>query len=84
MGQPQRKLNMYDPAVFCIRIQGELDEAWSRYFGARSVTVEVDKSGAPVTNVVTEPVDQAALVGLINYLNGCCLPVMSVECLLME
>ncbi len=83
-GQHRQKLNMYEPAVFTIRIQGELDEDWSEYFGAQSLSVEADEAGFPVTTLVSEPVDQAALVGLINHLNGLGLSLVSVECLPTE
>lgn len=81
MGQPQQRLNMFDPAVFSIRIQGKLGESWSEYFGAQSVSVEVDEAGLSTTELISEPVDQAALVGMINRLNGLGLPLVSVECL---
>ena len=81
MGQPQQRINMFDPAVFCIRIQGNLGESWLEYFGAQSVSVEVDEAGVSTTTLISEPVGQAALVGMINHLNGLGLPVVSVECL---
>ena len=37
-----------------------------------------------VTALMSEPVDQAALVGLINHLNALGLPLVSVECLPTE
>jgi hypothetical protein len=43
---------------------------------------EVDEAGFPVTTLISEPVDQAALVGLINHLNGLGLALVSVEHLL--
>ena len=79
MGQPTQKLNMYEPAVFRICIQGELDESWFEYFGAQSVSVEVDKEGGAVTAIISEPLDQAALVGLVNHLNALGIPLISVE-----
>ena len=45
MGQRRRKLDMFEPAVFEIRIQGELDASWRDYFGAQSVWVELDDAG---------------------------------------
>ena len=81
MGQPQRRINMFDPAVFSIRINGELSESWSEYFGAQSMSVEVNEAGLSSTTLISEPVDQAALVGMINLLNGLGLPLVSVECL---
>ena len=84
MGQPYQKLNMYEPAVFRICIQGELDEYWSEYFGAQSVSVEVDQAGNVVTVLISEPMDQAALVGLVNNLNSLGIPLISVECRLIK
>jgi hypothetical protein len=80
MGQPQQRINMFDPAVFSIRINGKLSESWREYFGAQSMSVEVDEAGVSTTTLISEPVDQAALVGMINHLNGLGLPVVSVEC----
>jgi hypothetical protein len=71
---------MFDPAVFCIRINGKLNERWSEYFGAQSMSVEEDEAGLCTTLLISEPVDQAALVGMINCLNGMGLPLVSVEC----
>jgi hypothetical protein len=81
MGQYPGKLNMYDPAVFAIRIQGEIGEDWAEYFGARTIAMERGESDFPVTVLTTEPIDQAGLVGLINHVNMLGLPLVSVECL---
>lgn len=79
--QPQQRINRFDPAVFSIRIAGRLSESWSEYFGAQSISVEEDESGHCTTTLISEPVDQAALVGMIYHLNGLGMPVVSVECL---
>jgi hypothetical protein len=81
MEQRRQRINMFDPAVFGIRIEGRLGESWSDYFGAQSISVEVDEAGLCTTTLVSEPVDQAALIGMINRLNGLGLPLVSVECL---
>jgi len=81
MDQRRKQVNMFEPAVFLIRIEGRLGESWSEYFGAQSMSVEVDEAGLYSTTLISEPVDQAALVGMINRLNGMGLPVVSVECL---
>jgi hypothetical protein len=82
MGQYPGKLNMYDPAVFAIRIQGEIGEDWAEYFGARTISTERGVTGFPLTVLTTEPVDQAGLIGMINHVNMLGLPLVSVECLL--
>jgi hypothetical protein len=81
MEQTPQRINMFEPAVFCIRINGKLGESWSEYFGAQSMSVEEDEAGRYTTTLISEPVDQAALVGMINLLNGLGVPVVSVECL---
>jgi hypothetical protein len=83
LGQRQR-INMYDPAVFRIHIQGELAESWSDYLGVQSMAVERDEDGFSVTAVITEPLDQAALLGIIDHLNSLGLPLRSVEYLPAE
>jgi hypothetical protein len=80
MGQHSGKLNMYDPEVFVIRIQGEIGESWAEYFGARTISVERGAAGFPVTVLKTEPLDQAGLIGMINHVNMLGLPLVSVEC----
>jgi len=72
---------MFDPAVFCIRVQGDLDESWCEYFATRSISVKVDEAGLSSTTLISEPVERAALVGMINHLNGLGLPLLSVQCL---
>lgn len=79
MEQRRKRVNMFDPAVFCIRVQGKLGESWSDYFGAQSMSVEVDETGLSSTTLVSEPVDQAALLGIINRLNSLGLPLVSIE-----
>jgi hypothetical protein len=81
MGELRQRINMFDPAVFGIRIEGRLSESWSNYFGAQSISFEVDEAGLCTTKLISEPVDQAGLVGMINLLNGLGLPLLSVECL---
>jgi hypothetical protein len=80
MVRPYRKLNMYEPSVFRICIQGELNESWSEYFCAQSVSVELDQAGNSVTSMVSEPIDQAALLGILNQLNTLGIPLISVSC----
>jgi hypothetical protein len=71
---------MFEPAVFYIRVEGEVSESWCDYFGAQSMSVEVDEDGLGSTILISEPVDQAALVGMINHLNGLGHALISVQC----
>lgn len=84
MAGQRQKINMYDRAVFCIRVQGELDESWCDYFGTQSLAVGEDESGSPATTLISEPVDKSALLVIINHLNALGLPLISVQCLPKE
>ena len=79
MDQSFRKYNMRESAVFRICIQGELDESWFEYFRAQGVSVEKIDGGQAVTVITSEPMDQSALVGLINHLNDLGIPLISVD-----
>jgi hypothetical protein len=79
MRQRRQRIGMFEPAVFRIRVEGKLSESWSEYFGAQSMSVEVDEAGPISTILIGEPVDQAALIGMINHLNGLGHPLVSVE-----
>lgn len=53
--------------VYCITVQGRLDEAWGTWL--HGLTVETaDEHGVCVTRLTGEIVDQAALRGLLNRL----------------
>ncbi len=80
MKQPNHKLTMSDPAVFRVCVQGRLDDHWADYFATQSITAAADEAGNVVTTLISEPMDQGALVGLINRLNTLGIPVISVEC----
>ena len=72
---------MFGSAVFSIRVEGKLSASWSDYLCTESMSVQEDEAGRCSTILITEPVDQAALIGLIVHLNGLGLPLASVECL---
>ena len=79
MAQVVHEFNMYAPSIYCICIQGELDQSWFEYFGAQSVSVGSDGSGSKLTSFISEPLDQGALVGLINRLNALGIVLISVS-----
>jgi hypothetical protein len=65
------------PAVYEIRVPGELHEGWAEWFGTVTVTVESQGEGPPVT-ALTGTVDQAALHSLLRRLYSLGLPLISV------
>ena len=80
-GRTGQRVNMVDPAVFHIRVDGKLSASWSDEMRAASISVQVGEDGRCSTTLVTGPVDQAALIGVIVGLNALGLPLASVECL---
>jgi len=69
----QKVLPLYEPAIY--QIQGTLDESWGEYFGGQVVS----SADGTVTSLRTPLLDQAALAGLVNRLNGMGLRLLSVE-----
>ena len=69
------------PAVYRIRVSGQLSASWSGRLGGMTITVFSSDTGPRVTSLVGELNDQADLAGVLNALYGLHLPVLSVECL---
>jgi hypothetical protein len=72
----RQKLTLHRPAVYEIKVPGELDESWS---GGMTIAVESEGQGPPVTTL-TGIVDQAALHSLLRRLYSLGLPLISVVC----
>jgi hypothetical protein len=77
MKETKQKLTLDRPAVYQIKVPGELDESWTDWDGKMTVTVESDEKGPPVTTL-TGTVDQAALHSLLRRLYSLGLPLISV------
>ena len=76
----KQKLTLDLPAIYEIRVPGEVDENWTDWDGKMTVTVEREGEGPPIT-VLTGVVDQAALHSLLRRLYALGLPLISVICL---
>jgi len=73
-----RRLTLADTAAYCIRVQGALGENWSEHLGM-TIEVEHDEEQYPVTRLIGQMADQAALFGLLDSLYGLGFPLLSVE-----
>ena len=71
------KLTLYQPATYQIKVPGALDASWVDEDSSLSITVEESTDGQPIT-ILTGPLDQAALQGLLRRLYGLGLPLISV------
>jgi hypothetical protein len=75
----RHKLTLHRPAVYEIKVPGELDESWSDWAGGMTIAVESEGEGPPVTTL-TGVLDQAALHSLLRRLYSLGLPLISVIC----
>ncbi len=75
-----RRLSHDGSAYYSIQLQGILDQSWADNFGNLKVQTfsSNDSHRPPVTTVVGEVVDQAALAGLLNLVYDLGLPLLSV------
>ena len=72
-------LELSTPARYRIRVKGILDEGWSDRLGGMKITTAGQGDEAPVTTLVGQLVDQAALFGVLNALYDYHYPLLSVE-----
>ena len=75
----KKGLKFETPATFRIRVQGELDESWSDRLGGMSITTTRSEDSLPVSTLMGQLLDQAALAGVLNTLYEMHLPLIAVE-----
>jgi hypothetical protein len=81
MAQPNHRLSLIDPAVYHIRVQGEVDESWSSYLSGLTIAHEAGADQGVTTLLSGIVLDQAALMGVLNMLYSLGSPLLSVECI---
>ena len=68
------------PGKYRIRVQGSLDQKWSERMGGLSiVSASVKDQQEPVTELIGQVRDQAALSGILNTLYELHMMLLSVE-----
>jgi hypothetical protein len=71
-------MNMKEPWLYRIKVQGRLGERWAPWFDDMHVTVEPEAE--PETTVLTGAmIDQAALLGVLHKLYTLGLPLLLVQ-----
>ena len=75
--KPTPKLTLVRPAVYQIKIPGDLTGSSSEWVDQLEIRVEIDDAGNAVT-ILTGELDQAALHGLLRRLYTLGLPLISV------
>lgn len=68
------KTDQDQPVVYEIRAKGHLDRQWMEWFGGATITLEDNGD-----TLVSGPVDQAALHGLLRKVRDLGLPLVSVN-----
>ena len=76
----KQNLTLDRPAMYQIKVPGELDDSWRDWAEEMMVIVESDEDGQPITTL-SGILDQAALLGLLRRLYSLGLPLISVICL---
>jgi hypothetical protein len=69
-------LTMGSPAIYKIRVRGDLAQSWSEKLGGLQIK-SITETG--ITDITGSLSDQAALSGVLNTLYDLQLPVVSVE-----
>ena len=81
---PPYPLQMTSPAIYRIRVQGQLDAKLISQLDGLSLSEEGRNQEPPVSVLVGRIVDQASLSGLLQTLYGMHLPLLSVSCVDVE
>ena len=71
---------MIHPAVYRIRVLGRLNPNWSERLRGMAVFT-VKEGNAIITEIRGQLPDQAALMGVLDELYNCAIPVISMECM---
>ncbi len=75
------KLTFQEPAIYEIKVVGELDISWSKRLEGVNIT-KIERPDGEIRSVLVGRLGgQAALTGVINTLYNLRLPVISVNCL---
>jgi hypothetical protein len=83
MQTSESSLTLARPAIYRLHVQGYLDQSWSAQLDLTIKTAH-DAGGHPVTELTGRLADQAALMGVIDWLYLMGLPLLLVECLELE
>lgn len=67
------------PASYEIHLRGVLDARWSAWFNGTEITSEEVRQGVPVTRLISPPIDQAKLRGMLNKIWDLNLVILSVR-----
>jgi hypothetical protein len=67
------------PAVYEIRVKGQLDEKWSDWLTGLDIGSDAEVTNTPITTLSGTIVDQAALLGILRTLHNMHLTLLSIN-----
>jgi hypothetical protein len=76
----RQSASLIEPAMYQIRILGNLDKNWSDYCGGMTIEHGSDPKRFAMTILTGRLADQSALIGVLNSLHDMGCPILSVEC----
>ena len=77
----ESEFSFQKPAVYKIKVEGEIQANWSEKFQGLKINVERSLRGKPVSVLTGKINDQAALSGLLNILYDYNMTILSVKML---
>ena len=72
-------ISVDQPIAYEIKVQGRLEERWSRWFDDMDISAIRQTSGPTVTILSGIVADQAALHGLLNRIRDLGIPLLAVQ-----
>ena len=75
------KFSFVKPAVYKIRVHGDLNASWTERLGGLQINVQKSGDKEPVSVLIGQMNDQAALSGVLNTLYENHLTIISVNML---
>jgi len=72
-------INVDQPDIYRIKIQGKLSEGTIRRFDEMAISVAHNAAGIPITTLTGQISDQAALHGIVARIRDLGLPLILVE-----
>jgi hypothetical protein len=79
MHKYKKSISFDSPATYQISVQGRIDTTWSNRLEGMAICLVTAETDSPITTLVGEVSDQAALVGILDTLYELQLPVLSVK-----
>ena len=75
------KFSFQNPAVYKIKVQGEIEKSWASKLQGLQINIERSQSKNPVSVLVGQINDQSALSGIMHTLYDMHMTVISVHML---